>query len=368
MGEILSQDEIDALLSAVQSGDVQLPAAESSAPAAAPVPAVGTAWAPTADFEQLPSLAGVGDSNFGHVGSGKAPTLYDFKRPDRVSKDQIRTLQSLHDGYSRLLSTTLTSLLRTMVDIQLVSVDALTYQEVILSISSPSCIYVFQLEPLEGSALMEISPSLVFLMLERLFGGLGKSGGFERELTDIERSVMNKIMERLLADLKTVWENIGIFSPKIENYETNPQFVQIAPLGEAVIYISLEVKLKTGSGLINLCYPYMLLESVIEKLSGETWIMSQKTTTQESRRLMEKELSETQTDVSARIGDIELSVRDFLQLQTGDVLVLDKNALSDLVVLVEGKPKFLAKPGSVGRNKSVQVTSIIDRQVGDYDG
>lgn len=346
MGDILSQAEVDALLSAVSGGGAPPPVA------AAPMPS-----APIPPFPRATDVVG-----------GKSVALYDFRRPDRVSKDQMRTLQNLHEGYARLLSTTLTSMLRTLVEINLVSVDQLTYQEVIMSISSPSCIYIFQMEPLESSAIFEVNPSLIFIMLDRLFGGQGRSIDSNRELTDIERTVIYKIIERSLMDLKVVWENIGIFSPKIESYETNPQFVQIAPPGETVILISLEVRMRNGSGLMSLCFPFILLESIMDKLSGESWISAQKTTTQETRRLVERELSTTQTMLRAQIGETTLTVRDFLQLAVGDVLVLDKLATSDLVLFVEDRPKFLGKPGVVGRNKSIQITGIIDREVGDDDG
>ncbi len=351
MSDILSQEEVDALLSAVSSGEVS----------------VGKGGG----MESQPmtmSMPGSSMTPSSVVAPPKQVGLYDFRRPDRVSKDQMRTLQNLHEGFARLLSTTLSSMLRTLVEIELVSVDQLTYQEVIMSISSPSCIYVFQMEPLESSALIEINPSLVFTMLDRLFGGQGRGLESNRELTDIERAVINKIVERGLMDLKEVWENIGIFSPKVEGYETNPLFVQIAPPGETVVLISLEVKMRNGSGLMSLCFPFILLESIIEKLSGESWISSQKTTTQETRRLVEKELSQTPCTVRCEIGETKLTVRDFLQLGIGDVLVLDKLANSDLVVFVEDRPEFLAKPGTVGRNKSIQITAIIDREVGDVDG
>lgn len=344
MSDILSQEEVDALLSAVSTGEFgeELDVGPVGGPGGG-----GSSYTPPP------------------VESNQSVNLYDFKRPDRVSKEQLRTLQNLHEGYARLLSTTLTSFLRTLVEIEMVSVDQLTYQEVIMSIPSPSCIYIFQMEPLEGSAILEMNPALMFLMLDRLFGGIGKNSEQNRELTDIERSVMIKIIERALIDLKEVWENIGIFSPKIESYETNPQFVQVAPPGETVILISLEVRMKNGSGLMSLCFPFILLESIIEKLTGETWISSHKTTTQETRRLVEKELGETQSVVSARIGSTSLTVRDFMQLQKDDVLVLDKQASSDLVLYVGDQPKYLAKPGIVGRKKSVQITSVIDREVGD---
>ena len=260
MSDILSQEEVDALLNAVSTGSlVPESAADKSAPAE-------------------------GSLSLDNPDRDKSVVLYDFRRPDRVSKDQMRTLQNLHDGYARLLSTTLSSYLRTLVEIDIVSVDQLTYSEFMMSISNPSCIYVFQMEPLEGAAIFEVNPSLVFFIVDRLFGGQGKPSEHNRELTDIEKNVLTKIVERALLNLKEVWEHVGIFTPKIESYETNSQFVQIAPPNETVILISLEVRMKHGSGLISLCFPYMLLETVITKLSGESWISGQRTTTQKSCR------------------------------------------------------------------------------------
>jgi flagellar motor switch protein FliM len=341
VGDILSQAEIDAMMSGLSAA---APSAPSPAPAYQP-------FYPAAVATQ-----------------NKKINLYDFTRPDRISKDQISTLRNLHEGYARLLTTTLTSLLRTVVDISLQNVEQLTYGEVIKSISTPSCIYIFQMEPLESSAIFDVSPSLIFIMLDRLFGGQGRSiDSTNREMTDIEKTVIYKIIERSLADLKVVWENIGIFSPKIENYEINPQFVQIAPPGDTVVLVTLEVRTRTGSGLMSLCFPFVLLESIIDKLSGESWISAQKTTTQETRRMVERELSTTNAMLRAEIGATQLSVKDFLQLSVGDVMVLDKLAQSDLTMYIEDRPKFLGKPGVIGRSKSFQITGIIDREVGDDD-
>ena len=171
MSDILSQEEVDALLNAVSTGSL-VPEAGNDKPA----PLEGGMAAEETDKD-------------------KSVTLYDFRRPDRVSKDQMRTLQNLHDGYARLLSTTLSSYLRTLVEIDIVSVDQLTYSEFMMSISNPSCIYVFQMEPLEGAAIFEVNPSLVFFIVDRLFGGQGKPTEHNRELTDIEKNVLTKIVE-----------------------------------------------------------------------------------------------------------------------------------------------------------------------------
>jgi flagellar motor switch protein FliM len=336
VSDILSQEEVDALLSAVSAGGDSGP---SAAPVAAEVGPAGTAE------------------------SEKSLSLYDFRRPDRVSKDQMRTLQNLHEGYARQFSTTLTNFLRTFVEIELVSVDQLTYSEFVMSISNPSCIYVFKMEPLEGSAILEINPSLVFFIIDRLFGGQGKPSEQNRELTLIEQNVIHRIVERGLADLKTVWEHVGIFSPKIETYETNPQFVQIAPPGETIILISLEVRMQNASGLMSLCFPYMLLESVINNLSGATWMSAQNTNTVETRTILEHEIKTIDIPVSVVIGQTKLTIRDLLQLQRGDILALDKPQTSELLVQVGGKTKLAAKSGIIGRKKAFKVTRIIEKEV-----
>jgi flagellar motor switch protein FliM len=335
VSDILSQEEVDALLSAVSAGgDSDL-----------------------GGFD----MGGGDDTEEGD--SEKSMSLYDFRRPDRVSKDQMRTLQNLHESYARQLSTTLTNFLRTFVEIELVSVDQLTYSEFVMSISNPSCIYVFKMEPLEGSAIMEINPALVFFIIDRLFGGQGRPSEQNRELTLIEQSVITRIVERGLGDLKEIWEHIGVFSPKIETYETNPQFVQIAPPGETVILISLEVRMQNASGLMSLCFPYMLLESVINNLSGESWMSSQSNTTLETRAMMEHELESLDLPLSVLIGETKLTIRDLLQLQRNDVLCLDKPVESDLTVRIGDKTKMAGKSGIIGRKKAVRITQVLEKEV-----
>ncbi|KMQ50613.1 Flagellar motor switch protein FliM [Chitinispirillum alkaliphilum] len=335
MSDILSQEEVDALLNAVSSGS---------------------------DNDEFASSMDL-DSDYESGDSDKALSLYDFRRPDRVSKDQMRTLQNLHEGYARQFSTSLTNFLRTFVEIELVSVDQLTYSEFVMSISNPSCIYVFQMEPLEGSAIMEINPSLVFFIIDRLFGGQGKPSEQNREMTLIEQNVIHRIVERGLSDLKDIWEHIGSFHPKIDTYETNPQFVQIAPPGEIVILISLEVRMQNASGLMSICFPYMLLENVLNNLSGENWMSSQSSSTDETRVMMEQEINDIELTLSTVIGKTTLKIRDLLQLQRGDVLCLNKSKDSDLLVQIEGKTKMAAKAGVIGRKKAAKITKILQEEV-----
>ncbi|MCL2690152.1 MAG: flagellar motor switch protein FliM [Chitinispirillia bacterium] len=344
MADILSQDEVDALLNAVSSGGF----ADE-----------GIGGGGGGGGASLPVMEDPVDMD----DPSNQLSLYDFRRPDRVSKDQMRTLRSLHEGYARQFSTSLTNFLRTFVEIELMSVDQLTYSEFLMSVSSPSCIYVFRMEPLEGLAIFEINPSLVFFIIDRLFGGLGRPVELNRELTLIEQNVINRIVQRGLLDLRTVWEHIGAFNPKIETYETNPQFVQIAPNNETVILISLEVRMQNASGLMSICFPYMVLESVINNLSGESWMSSMGTSTSETREIMEQELSDVNLGLSTVIGNTKLTIRDLLQLQRGDVLCLDKPYESDLVVQVGSKTKMAGRAGLIGRKKAVKITKILEQEV-----
>jgi len=203
----------------------------------------------------------------------------------------------------------------------------------------------------------------VFFIIDRLFGGQGRPSEQNRELTLIEQSVLHRIVERGLNDLKEVWEHIGVFSPKIEGYETNPQFVQIAPPGETVILVSLEVRMQNASGLMSICFPYLLLESVITNLSGESWMSSQSTSTTETRSVLETEIQDLPLMLSTTIGKTTITIRDLLQLQRGDVLVLDKPFDSDLNVQIDGKSKMAARSGLIGRKKAIKITRILEKEV-----
>ncbi len=239
MAEILSQEEIDALLSAVSYGE-------------------------SVEVEAEPSKV------------ERLINTYDFRHPARVSKDQLRTLQNLHDNFARLLSATFSTLQRSIIEINLVSVDQITYSEFIMSLSSPSCTYTFRMEPLEGVAIIDFSQSVVLSFVDRLFGGRGTSIVTEREITWIEKSVMNNIINRSLRDLERTWERIIPLECNVEMLETNPEFIQVVPASETVVLISFELKSENVNGLINLCYPYISIEPIALRLGGQNLVSSAK--------------------------------------------------------------------------------------------
>lgn len=363
MGDILSQDEIDALLSAVSDGDgvddFGSDAMDFAEPAVSSAP-VAPVYAPE-------SSSGSGsfydDEDDDDDLGDRVLSLYDFRRPDRVSKDQMRTIQNMHEGYARIFSTSLTNYLRTFVEIEVVSVDQLTYSEFIMSISNPSCIHLFKMDPIDVSAIFEMNPSLVFFIIDRLFGGQGRVSEHNRELTRIEQNVIRSIVGRALDDLAGVWEHMGEFSPKITDYETNPMFVQIAPPGETVILITFEVHMLKSSGLMSICFPHMIIEQVFANLSGESWMTTQAQVTEETIELMEEEIQDLTVPLSVLIGNTSLTIRDLLQLETDDIICLDKSQDSDLIVQIGGKSKMAGKSGVVGRKKAVKITEILVDQV-----
>ncbi len=231
MTEILSQEEIDSLLTAISTG------------------------------EAVPD-------EVSHTEQRKVK-IYDFRRPDKFSKDQIRTLHMMHETFARLTSTALSAQLRALVGVHVASVDQLTYEEFIRSIPNPTTLAVVNMDPLKGSAVLEIDPSITFTIIDKLFGGRGEPAKISRELTEIELSVMEGIVVRILGNLRESWSNVIDLRPRLSTIETNPQFAQIVPPSEMVVLITLETKVGEVEGMTNLCLPYITIEPVISKFSAQ---------------------------------------------------------------------------------------------------
>src|SRR4030043_2414081 len=219
MTEILSQDEIDSLLTAISTGEIDT-----------------TEYTANQDQRKV--------------------KIYDFRRPDKFSQDQIRTLQMMHETFARLTTTSLSANLRALVSVHVASVDQLTYEEFVRSIPNPTTLAVINMDPLKGNSVLEIDPSITFTIIDKLFGGIGESSRITRELTDIELSVMEGIIVRILGNLREAWSNVIDLRPRLGNLETNPQFAQIVPPNDMVVLITLETKVGDVEGMPNLCIPY----------------------------------------------------------------------------------------------------------------
>ncbi|MDH4128221.1 MAG: flagellar motor switch protein FliM, partial [Spirochaetota bacterium] len=311
MTEVLSQQEIDALLTAISTGESEEKEIES----------------PTEQQRQV--------------------KIYDFKRPDKFSKDQIRTLQMMHETFARLTTTSLSAQLRTLVHVHVASVDQLTYEEFIRSIPSPTTLGVINMDPLKGSSILEIDPSITFTIIDRLFGGSGEATKMNRELTDIELSVIEGIIVRILGNLRESWSNVIDLRPRLGTIETNPQFAQIVPPNDMVVLITLETKVGDVEGMTNFCIPYITIEPIISKLSAQYWYSSiRKGATRENFNILKDRLSQMMVDIIAQLGNVEVTMRDVITLQEGDIIKLPNTKITDTLTLKVGnQPKFYCRPG-----------------------
>lgn len=326
MTEVLSQDEIDQLLTAISSGDSEA-------------------------------------DDFKPVSDTRKIKIYDFKRPDKFSKEQLRTVSNMHETFARLTTTSLSAQLRSLVHVHVASVDQLTYEEFIRSIPTPTTLAVVNMDPLKGNAVLEIDPAITFCMIDRLFGGRGITAtNKNRDLTDIEQSVMEGIIVRILANMREAWTQVIDLRPRLGQIETNPQFAQIVPPSEMVVLITLETKVGDEEGMMNFCIPYLTIEPIISKLSSQFWFSSvrRSSTTRYLGTLKEK-LASVDMEVVAEVGSINLPVRDVLALKVGDVVRLSNTKVGEPFSLSVGnKKKFYCQPGIVGKKMAVQVTGKIE--------
>jgi flagellar motor switch protein FliM len=323
-GDVLSQAEIDELLSNISSGAVSA--------------------------EEIQSEE-----------RQRKVKIYDFKRPDKFSKDQIRTLSMIHENFARLLNTYLAAQLRTMVHIDVASVDQLTYEEFIRSLPNPSVIGVFQMRPLKGNAILELNPNIVFAIIERLFGGMGTPMAKPRTLTDIEQAIITRVINKALESLQEAWKQVVSIEPKMDIIETNPQFTQIVPPNDMVVIITLQAKIGQAEGLLNICIPYLVLEPIMSKLTTTFWVSNAvaKNDSNESMLVIQKKLEKAWVPMTIELGRVTITVAEMLGLASGDVLQLETKVVDELSILIAKQEKFKCKPGTNGKKMAVQVTRVM---------
>ncbi len=329
MQEVLSQNEIDSLLQALSKGDIPLEEVEA----------------------------------------GGAPKVknYDFRRPNKFSKEHLRTLEMLHQHFARHLSSFLSGYLRSNINIELASVGQIIFDEFIRSVPSPTILTIFDLLPLNGSAILESNTSFIFPIIDLMFGGNGATTDLNRELTDIEIQVIKKIMSRILEYLVPTWQDIFEVKPELRAIETSPRLQQLYSPNEVVALLTFTATVgENDSGMINLCLPYIMLDPVIAKLSmRQQFIRQFAADTGEYHQKIMYWLNQCEVEISAFLGETEITVEDFLNLQVGDVIVLEKDVNSDLHVFVGESLKFGAQAGVVGDNLAVQIVSLIEREGND---
>jgi len=333
MTDVLSQDEIDQLLTAITATD-------------------------DSGLSEAPKSVGGGKD----IRLNKKIKIYDFKRPDKFSKDQIRTLQMMYENFARTTTTSLSAQLRTLVHVHVASVDQLTYEEFIRSIPSPTAMAVINMDPLKGSAVFEIDPAITFTIIDRLFGGSGESTKISRELSDIETSVMENIIVRILSNLREAWANVIDLRPRLGDIETNPQFAQIVPPNDMVVLVTIETKVGVVEGMMNFCIPYITIEPIISKLSAQYWYSSiRKGATNENLNIIKERLDTIDITVKAELGTVEVSMDDLLSLKVGDLVMLPNSKInSPMKIKIGDRAKFTCQPGEVGNRMAVQVVEKLE--------
>ena len=326
--EVLSQSEVESLLSAMAS---------SADPAGVP----GGRAAAAALHEKI--------------------TPYDFKRPERVGKEQMRALQTLHEGFGRNFGAALSALLRSIVEVKLTSVDQLTYSEFVFSLENPSCFNLLKAEPLEGNLILDINPSILCPIIDRLLGG-GREGGplARRPLTEIELRLVSRITGLFLEELRHAWENILDLRLSVVQVESNPQLVQIVPPNEVVVVISFELSIGDLRGMMNLCIPYNSIERIGGKLSANSWVSyGRRQASPESIRQISQAVCTSLVQLSVRLAQTRIGTGELIGLRVGDVITTQKDVQRPVIVSVEGVPKFRARLGAFKGHKAVLIQSVL---------
>lgn len=341
MAEILTQREIDELIAQMGAGgEIDLGA-----------PPTGKTASARRDRESL------GD---------KRVRVYDFRRPDKFSKDQLRTLSMIHDNFARLLTGYFSATFRTMVAVSIASVDDLTYEEFTRGVSNPSVMGIFSLGPLKGNAIIDINPNIAFPMIDRMFGGPGQGLDKPRPLTEIENTVMERLISGFLQILTEAWVNIAKLTPRMEGLESNPMFAQIVAPNEIVIIVTLDCKIGENRGQMAICLPYILIEPILPRLSAHNWFSAtQREATPETLARLQGRLEEARVPLSVRLGEANLTVRDLLGLEKDDVIVLDQRVTDRLLAYIGNKPKFWAEPGKMGSRLAVRLTGLVEQKEDD---
>lgn len=327
MSEVLSQKEIDALLESLRSGEV--------------------------GEEEL-------------LKEERSFRTYDFRRPTKFSKDNLRTIHLLHETFARQFANMLTGYLRLTVRAAVESVEQLTFEEFIRSLSSPTYIAICSLGDGEKPVLVEMGLVLAFSLVDRMLGGPGAGNYEERELTEIETVMMEEVMAQLLISLSSAWSMVMEVSFNLNRVEFRPQFAQVIFPNEIVLNICMGVSLGTTEGFINLCLPYTTLEDILGELNAERWLSARPPQSQSMGKemLYRTELSSARVELVAELGSTRLRVSDLRQLQVGQVIRLNRRISDPVSVKLQEKPAFLAIPGTAGGRLAVQITeTFIERYV-----
>lgn len=322
MGEVLSQNEIDNLLSALSKGEL--------------------------DVDEMKE------------DKEKSVKNYDFARPAKFSKEHLRTLEIIFEHYGRLLSTNLPVYLRKNVQVEVMSSEAVTYSEFANALSNPVLLGIVNFAPLKGNIILEMADNIGYAIIDRMLGGVGTPLEKTREFSEIELLIIERIFNVCVNLLTEPWENVCEITPRLERIETNSQYAQIISPAEMTALVTLNIKIGDVEGLINICLPYITLEDVMDKLNTKYWYASQQEKDeQEYTDAIEALIARAPMPIKAVLGNSAISVNDFLGLQIGDIIRLDTKVDEELDVYVGNIKKFTALPGASGDSYAVRITTVI---------
>ena len=322
MGEVLSQNEIDSLLSALSNGEL--------------------------DADEIKDTG------------EKQVKDYDFARPAKFSKEHLRTMEIIFEHYGRLLSTNLPAYLRKNIQIEVMNSEAVTYSEFSNSLTNPVLLGIVNFAPMPGSIIIDLASNLGYAMVDRMLGGEGVPLERSRDFSEIELLIIERIMNVCINLLREPWENVTEIHPRLERIETNSQFAQFISPGEMIAIITINMKIGDVEGMMNICLPYMTLEDVMDKLNTKYWFSTmQARGEQEYTEIIESVISKAPMPIKAVLGKSVISVNDFINLQVGDIIRLDRKVEDELDVYIGNIKKFTALPGASGDLYAVRVTSII---------
>lgn len=329
MPDVLSQNEIDELLAALSTGEVDVSEIEEEK-------------------------------------KERKVRKYDFSRPDKFAKDQLRTLEIIHENFSRLLNNFLSGYLRTYIEVDVISVQSLIYTEFSNSISNPAILGIVDFAPFNGQVIIDVSSDIANAMIERVLGGTGKSSTNSKEnrtLTEIEMTLLRNILIKFINLLKEPWGNIVELRPKLENIETNAQFAQIVSPAESVALITFNLHIGENEGMVNICIPHFVIEPILPSLSSRLWFATsnKREMTDEERGAMELGISQSKINMTAVVGGSNITVSELMNLQKGDIILLNKRIEDPIEIYVENQIKFRAKPGVKKKNVAIMITELVEK-------
>jgi flagellar motor switch protein FliM len=290
-------------------------------------------------------------------------TAYDFRRPERVGQEQMRAMQGLHEVMARGMGASISSLLRSAIEVKLVSVDQLTYSEFVYSLDNPTCFTLLKVEPLEGHWVLEISPALAYAFVDRMLGGnADEVEVVRRPLTDIEQRLVGRIIRLALEQVQRAWENVVALRLEIDRTESNPQIVQIVPPNEVVVLVGLELTMGKIRGMMNLCIPYNTIERHGNMLSRNTWVgYSAGKSSEQSRSQIAGCIDPAPIRVSVTLARSRIRTAELLTLNVGDIITTEKEASSLLEVSIQDVPKYVGRPGAYKGKKAIKIENVIEK-------